>query len=37
MLVIEQGYNVIKELLSNIDILIISKREFLYLFQLEDN
>lgn len=36
MLAIEQGYNVIKELLSNIDILIISKREFLYLFQLGD-
>lgn len=37
MLVIEQGYNIIKELLSNIDILIISEREFLYLFQLGDN
>jgi len=37
MLVIEQGYNIIQGLLSNIDILIISEREFLYLFQVVDS
>ncbi|MFX1366268.1 MAG: carbohydrate kinase family protein [Promethearchaeota archaeon] len=36
MLVIEQGYGIIQELLSDIDILIISEREFLYLFQVEE-
>jgi len=36
MLIIEQGFENIKELLGNTDILIISKREFLYLFQLDD-
>ncbi len=37
MLVIEQGYSKIQGLLSDIDILIISEREFLYLFQVVDN
>lgn len=37
MLIIEQGFENIKELLGNTDILIISKREFLYLFQLDDD
>ncbi|MCK4370702.1 MAG: carbohydrate kinase family protein [Candidatus Lokiarchaeota archaeon] len=37
MLIIEQGFEDIKELLRNTDILIISKREFLYLFQLDDD
>ena len=36
MLIIEQGIENIKELLGNTDILIISRREFLYLFQLDD-
>ncbi len=36
MLVIEQDYNTIRGLLGNIDILIISEREFLYLFQVVD-
>ncbi|MFW9987968.1 MAG: carbohydrate kinase family protein [Candidatus Odinarchaeota archaeon] len=36
MLVIEQGYSKIQGLLSDIDILIISEREFLYLFQIEE-
>lgn len=36
MLIIEQGFENIKELLGNTDILIISRREFLYLFQLDD-
>lgn len=37
MLIIEQGFENIKELLGNTDILIISRREFLYLFQLDDH
>lgn len=37
MLIIEQGFDNIKELMSIIDILIISKREFQSLFRLGDN
>jgi len=37
MLIIEQGFDIIKDFLNNIDILIISKREFHNLFHLSEN
>lgn len=37
MLIIEQGFNNIKNLFALVEILIISKREFQNLFDLEDN
>ncbi|MFX1388912.1 MAG: carbohydrate kinase family protein [Promethearchaeota archaeon] len=36
MLIIEQGFNNLKEIFSNTDILIISKREFLSLYNLSE-
>jgi len=37
MLIIEQGFNNIKTLLENVDILILSKREFHFLLHLRDD
>ncbi|HEC38449.1 MAG TPA: carbohydrate kinase family protein [bacterium] len=36
MLIVDQGFIVIKELLKNVDILIMSKREFQVLFKVKD-
>lgn len=37
MLIIEQGLNVIRSLLEKIDVLILSQREFHFLFDLKEN